>query len=91
MTRDADEQAAERMLLRMIVIYDHPLDHPAHWVVRAWDVPPDAGLKAQPQPLALAFESLDVARRYIRNAYPGAVLLQPARTDPDPVVFEVYA
>lgn len=69
------------------VIYDHPKDHPGHWVIRSWDILPG---KMRPANEAALFIDLAKARAWIFQEYPWVVRIQTAGMDPDPVVFEVY-
>lgn len=78
--------SATHLGLRQMVIYDHPRDHPEFWVVRGWTVLP-SGLVPDRQ--AACFRSLEKARAWIAQEYPGLVLL-PRFEEDDPAIAEVW-
>ena len=68
-------------------IYDHPTDHPGHWVVRTCIV--RAG-DIRHETKARLFDDLDVAQAWIAQEYPGATMIQSQGTDPEPQIHEVW-
>jgi hypothetical protein len=75
--------------LRFVTIYDHPSDHPTKWVVRLSYVVTGV-LEPMAAPVAYLFDSLDKAREYVHQEWPGLTLVQSPGDDPDPVIWEVY-
>jgi hypothetical protein len=60
--------------MHAVIIYDHPLDYPDHFVVRVWDM--DDSLS--PRPVGALCGSLPEARAQARElAQPGAIMAQP--------------
>jgi hypothetical protein len=76
----------EKQPLRVLVVYDHPLDFPRHVVVREWAVLPG---RLEPDPVAVLFESVQKAREAIAVNAPGATLIPRAAGD-DPVIVESW-
>lgn len=70
-----------------VVIYDHPIDYPADYVVRVWRI--ESG---NPNPIpeaAYTFPTLLDAREFIRQTWPEAVCITRAMQD-DPVIVECW-
>lgn len=74
------------MSLRQFVVYDHPLDHPGHFIVRVWRIGPGW---IQPEARASGFVELEKARAWIQQEFPGAVMLSRSPED-DPKILEVW-
>lgn len=71
-TQDSRDRAralarAREQFAPIWTVYDHPLDQPAHWVVRCW-------WGILPDPTAYLFNSLEAARMWIEQEG-GSVLL----------------
>ena len=69
--------------LVMCVIYDHPRDHPDHYVLRAWYVTRDGVGPAEDVVLA---DSLDEVRQYV----PDGLLCLARQHDDDPAIVETW-
>lgn len=79
---------SEQRVLEQWVIYDHPRDHPEHWVVRCWLI----GLvRGEPvvTPEIWLRPTLEQAREVIAANYPGGHRLDRDPGD-DPVITEVW-
>lgn len=75
--------------MMQLVLYDHPLDFPNHWVLRAWTIEP--GLKDPvAHPMAMLFTDLSRAHALIAREFPNMVLLHGPGADPNPYIYEVY-
>lgn len=70
--------------LVMYTIYDHPKDHPEHFVVRAWIVRRDGNHYASSE--ARLADTLEEARRVV----PADKVMTPRRPDDDPVIIETW-
>lgn len=64
-------------------IYDHPLDHPEHFVAREWRIGPGV---AEPTDVIVLCDTLEEARDAVP---PGLVCLQRHPMD-DPVIIETW-
>jgi len=74
-------------VMRMLTVYDHPTDHPNHYVLRWWLVK-----RGNPQPIPLAkaelFKDLATAHAYIAQEWPH--LSRAPLSDPDPHILETW-
>lgn len=68
------------------VIYFNPIDAPGKYVVRRWACLP----LPHPAGAAIAFDTLDEARRLVARAQPGLAHIERDPTD-DQVIVEVWA
>lgn len=75
---------AEKTVLTGYTIYDHPLDYPNDFVVRAWDVKKSGNLVLQNT--VTRHETLEQARRRI----PEGLSKVPRFLEDDPVIIEVW-
>ena len=70
-----------------VVIYDHPIDFPKHWVVRRVRI--GAGVLYFDTDQRV-FDTVESAREHIHMELPGAVCIQHEGQDADPKIFEVW-
>ena len=80
---DATYHPASPDSITMWCIYDHPSDHPNHFVVREWKV--EGGINIIPDDAAL-FDTLEAARASL----PAGVTRFNAMVEDDPVIVEVW-
>lgn len=73
------------MSLRLYAIYDHPTDHPNHWVVRRWEYHHGHD---QPDAEPILCSSIEEARQHIQKLCPDAQLFNS--NHPDPHLAEVW-
>lgn len=79
-----DDSSLHPGVFTQYVIYDHPRDHPDHFVVRAWDIKPGGPTLREARGL---FYELDRARAYCAQF--GHVRLE-RMPDDDPKIIEVW-
>lgn len=71
-------------LLRMFTIYDHPADHPDHFVVRGWTIGPGAPI---PDDEVLLADTLELARELVP---PASDTCLPRQPNDDPKIIETW-
>jgi hypothetical protein len=74
--------SAQATGLRIWAVYDHPADHPEHWVVREWMVTAEETIPGE----AFKAETLKIARALIP---PGRVRV-PRYSGDDPNIVETW-
>lgn len=74
----------QKPILDMWVIYDHPKDHPNHFVVRKWTIMHNAA------PLASTDKTLHDTLEEAREAIPPGLYNLERYADDDPVIKEVW-
>ena len=79
---DAGVPEELRRLPPMWVVYDHPRDHPGHWVARMWMGPDWASS------VVIICQSLEVLRNRLEQQW-GLTRLE-RHPDDDPVIVEVW-
>lgn len=85
---EPESKTATEVILHTLVVYAHPRDYPNGFVVRRWRV-----VRGEPEPvpdsLGVGFASLERARDWIEQHYPGMVRMARSPDD-DPCIAEVY-
>lgn len=78
---------AQPPVMRMIHVYDHPSDHPDHWVVRAALIYPGRVVMDNQ---AFLCPSLDLARDQVQVMLPGASICPIVHPSDDSVIQETW-
>lgn len=69
-------------VLSMWTVYDHPSDHPAHWVARRWEV----AKEAKPTQDLLLADTLEALRAQL----PPGLYRLPRQPGDEPAIAEVW-
>ena len=72
--------------LSMWTVYDHPKDHPDHFIARRWDIGIGRG---QPTSETILSEDLGELRDRLIERYPDLYCI-PRQEDDDPVIVETW-